>query len=171
MPENGLNALKTGLTLIQTMLTTDKILAHKAHGKNLILLTQVESSYFFVVAQVVKSKSLFSRKNAKGTLKAIFQKQVSEAEALAIFNELSGSAASAASSQPLLLADVSATSGGKAHVSDISSDEAVTLLLEGSIQKTETEAPTTKPQPVVSPYFPTKDIFLSVQKTRAPAAI
>lgn len=150
------------------MLTTDKILAHKTHGKNLILLTQVESSYFFVVAQVIQTKSLFSRKNskgAKGTLKTVFQKQVSEQEALAIFAELSGTKTTHTTSEnnaPLLLASADTT---------ISSTEAVTLLLEGAVQKTDTKTPATKPQPVVSPYFPTKDIFLSVQKTRAPAKI
>lgn len=147
------------------MLTTDKILAHKTHGKNLILLTQVESSYFFVVAQVVHTKSLFSRKNSKGVLKTIFQKQVSEIEALAIFNELSGvktNKADGENNEPLLLASANTT---------ISSTEAVTLLLEGTVQKTDTKTPESKPQPVVSPYFPTKDIFLSVQKTRAPAFI
>jgi hypothetical protein len=147
------------------MLTTDKILAHKTHGKNLILLTQVESSYFFVVAQVIQTKSLFSRKNSKGTLKTIFQKQVSEIEALAIFNELSGVKTNQTgdeNNKPLLLASTNTT---------ISSTEAVTLLLEGTVQKTDTKTPENKPQPVVSPYFPTKDIFLSVQKTRAPAFI
>lgn len=147
------------------MLTTDKILAHKTHGKNLILLTQVESSYFFVVAQVIQTKSLFSRKNSKGTLKTVFQKQVSELEALAIFAELSGTKTAHTASEnnaPLLLASANTT---------ISSAEAVTILLEGTVQKTDTKIPATKPQPVVSPYFPTKDIFLSVQKTRAPATI
>lgn len=147
------------------MLTTDKILAHKTHGKNLILLTQVEFSYFFVVAQVIQTKSLFSRKNSKGTLKTIFQKQVSELEALAIFAELSGTKTAHTTNEnnaPLLLASANTT---------ISSTEAVTLLLEGVAQKTDTKTPATKPQPAVSPYFPTKDIFLSVQKTRAPAFI
>lgn len=147
------------------MLTTDKILAHKTHGKNLILLTQVESSYFFVVAQIVNTKSLFSRKNSKGTLKTIFQKQVSELEALAIFAELSGIKTThtvSDNNEPLLLASTNTT---------ISSTEAVTLLLEGTVQKAETKAPTKKLRPITSPYFPTKDIFLSVQKTRAPAFI
>lgn len=159
------------------MLTTDKILAHKTHGKNLILLTQVESSYFFVVAHVVQSKSFFARKNSKaskGTLKTIFQKQVSETEALAIFNELSGVASNSSTdstNKPLLIANTSSAISSKHSSTGISSDEAVTLLLAGTVQKTDTKTPATKPQPVVSPYFPTKDIFLSVQKTRAPATI
>ncbi len=159
------------------MLTTDKILAHKTHGKNLILLTQVESSYFFVVAHVVQSKSFFTRKNSKsskGTLKTIFQKQVSEVEALVIFNELSGVASNSSTNstnEPLLIANTSTTISTRHSSTGITSDEAVTLLLEGTVQKTDTKTPATKPQPVVSPYFPTKDIFLSVQKTRAPAFI
>jgi hypothetical protein len=123
------------------------------------------TSYFFVVAQVTQTKSLFSRKNSKGTLKTIFQKQVSEIEALAIFNELSGiktNQAGGENNEPLLLASANTT---------ISSTEAITLLLAGAIQKTEVKTPESKPQPVASPYFPTKDIFLSVQKTRAPAFI
>ena len=151
------------------MLTTDKILAHKTHGKNLILLTQVESSYFFVVAHIVQSKSFFARKDSKATLKTIFQKQVSEAEALAIFNELSGATANPSANKILLIADTSSASSVAQATADISSNEAVTLLLEGSVQKTEVQTPDNKPQPVVSPYFPTKDIFLSVQMTRAPA--
>lgn len=143
------------------MLTTDKILAHKTHGKNLIMLTQVESSYFFVVAQVVKARSLFSKKSATGTLKTIFQKQVSEAEAAAIFNELTGVNSSPTTSGVLLLS--SATQTPQNSVQEI------TLLLEGAVQKTETSTPVERPQPIISPYYPTKDIFLSVQKTRAPA--
>lgn len=158
------------------MLTTDKILAHKAHGKNLILLTQVESSYFLVVAHVVKTKSFFSRKNSSttGTLKTIFQKQVSEAEALAIFNELSGAASNSttnSTNKPLLIANTSAVTTAKSSPAHISSDEAVTLLLTGTVQKVEVAKPSKKPRPANSPYFPTKDIFLSVQKTRAPAFI
>ncbi len=157
------------------MLTTDKILAHKTHGKNLILLTQVESSYFFVVAHVVQSKSFFTRKNSKstkGTLKTIFQKQVSETEALAIFNELSGVSSNSSTSgtnEPLLIANTSSVVSTRHSSTGITSAEAVTLLLEGSVQKSEIKVPENKPQLVVSPYFPTKDIFLSVQKTRAPA--
>lgn len=159
------------------MLTTDKILAHKTHGKNLILLTQVESSYFFVVAHVVQSKSFFTRKNSKsvkGTLKTIFQKQVSETEALAIFNELSGVVSNSSTNntnEPLLIANTSSVVLSKHSSTGISSTEAVTLLLEGTVQKSEIKVPDNKPQLVVSPYFPTKDIFLSVQKTRAPATI
>lgn len=150
------------------MLTNDKILAHKAHGKNLILLTQVESSYFFVVAQVVTAKSIFSRKNSRGQLKAIFQKQVSETEALAIFNEITGAKATEASTTngPLLLSENSTVAKAT-----LSSDEAIILLLEGKTQKIEVAPEVSKPQPIVSPYFPTKDIFLSVQKTRAPATV
>jgi len=159
------------------MLTTDKILAHKTHGKNLILLTQVKSSYFFVVAHVVQSKSFFARKNskgAKGTLKTIFQKQVSEAEALAIFNELSGFASNPSTNsadETLLIANTGTAISTRHSSTGITSAEAVTLLLVGTVQKTEVKTPESKPQPVVSPYFPTKDIFLSVQKTRAPAFI
>jgi hypothetical protein len=89
------------------MLTTDKILAHKTHGKNLILLTQVGSSFFFVVAHVVQSKSFFSRKSStsRKSLKTIFQRQVSEVEALAIFKELSGINTYAQPSTELLLSD------------------------------------------------------------------
>lgn len=148
------------------MLTTDKILTHKVHGKNLILLTQVESSYFFVVAQIVKTKSLFSKKTAKnagGTLKTIFKEQVSEAEALAIFNELTGAHQPSETSSALLLPT-------STQIANTSSQEII-LLLEGTVQKSEAKAPAEKPRTVVSPYFPTKDIFLSVQKTRAPAKI
>ncbi len=148
------------------MLTTDKILAHKTHGKNLILLTQVESSYFFVVAQVVATKSIFSRKNSRGQLKAIFQRQLSESEAFAIFNELTGTHTTSHNTtpEPLLLSDDT-----KAIETTLSNNEAIVLLLEGKTEKIEIVLESTQPQPVVSPYFPTKEIFLSVQKTRAPA--
>jgi hypothetical protein len=145
------------------MLTTDKILAHKTHGRNLILLTQIESSYFFVVAQVVKTKSLFSKKTSNSTLKAIFQKQVSEVEAAAIFNELTRMSHSTNSSGILLLSSTTKSSNASA--------QEITLLLAGTVQKTETTTSTERSQPIVSPYYPTKDIFLSVQKTRAPATI
>jgi isocitrate dehydrogenase kinase/phosphatase len=153
------------------MLTTDKILAHKTHGKNLILLTQVGSSFFFVVAHVVQSKSFFSRKSStsRKSLKTIFQRQVSEVEALAIFKELSGINTYAQPSTELLLSDANSVAAHTYSTNNITSDEAVTLLLVGATQKSEIETTDSKPKPVVSPYFPTKDIFLSVQKTRAPA--
>ncbi len=149
------------------MLTTDKIIAHKTSGKNLVLLTQVESSYFLVLTQIISGK-----KGARGSLKTIFQKQLSQAEAFAIFTELSGlgvqnstaSNSSSYSNGTLLLSEQTASS-------TTSSTEQIVLLLEGSVQSDTVETPQATFKVVVSPYFPTKDIFLSVQKTRAPATI
>jgi hypothetical protein len=40
------------------MLTTNNIIAHKKVGKNLVWITQVDSSYFLIFAQVVKNSSI-----------------------------------------------------------------------------------------------------------------
>ncbi|MCF7865100.1 MAG: hypothetical protein K9M11_01155 [Candidatus Pacebacteria bacterium] len=157
------------------MITTDKILAHKVHGKSLILLKQVGNSYFVLLAQVTRvKKGLFSAFTTLGSfspdssLKILAQREISTEEAQAIYTAFTSTPTDNATSSNTQTT-VLALSGSTTPVDQtINSD---VLLLAGS---TADEKPVTQKvafKPTVSPYFPTKDIFLSVQKTRAPATI
>lgn len=151
------------------MITTDKILAHKVHGKNLILLKQVASSYFVVLAQVTKTKKSIFRAlsgidSQASSVKILAQREVSIEEAQVIFAAFA-EAGKAPTSVPVVLA----LSGDTTPADQtISSD---VLLLAGSSAEEKPAPQKAALKPTVSPYFPTKDIFLSVQKTRAPATI
>ncbi len=151
------------------MLTTDKILAHKVHGKNLILLKQVGSSYFVVLAQVTRTKkSVFSSLTGFGSpsssIKILAQREVSTEEAQAIFTAFAEPGNSPASASSALALSGDATPADQTINSDV-------LLLAGSVAEEKPVAKKSALKPTASPYFPTKDIFLSAQKTRAPATI
>lgn len=139
-------------------LTNDKILAHKVHGKNLIFLTQVESSYFLVVSQIVGS--YFSKKK---TLKTIFQKQLSKSEARAIFAELTGK-----NQNEIFLLTAAIVGGDENSTAHIAAADIV-FLLENPKQEIVVTKTTVIQRPIPSPFFKTKEIFLSAQKTRAPS--
>lgn len=142
------------------MLTTDKILAHKVNGKNLILLTQVEQAYFVVIGQVSRG---FLR---KASFKVLAQKQISYAEAVELYARLTGS--SYCSSVHATLLPEATTTDKATTAKDLVSE---ILLLEQPVQRTTPRVVVATERPAPSPYFPTKDIFLASQKTRAPSRL
>lgn len=158
------------------MITTDKILAHKVQGKNLILLKQVGSSYFVVLAQVTRAKksifgALTRSASPSASIKVLAQREVSAQEAQAIFTAFNDSQATAASNaEAKSIASATLALSGDTTPADqtINSD---VLLLAGSVAEEKPIAKKAALKPTASPYFPTKDIFLSAQQTRAPAAI
>jgi hypothetical protein len=119
------------------MLTTQNIIAHKKIGKNLVWLTQVESLYFLVFAQIVKGTSI----------KILAEKKLSHAEMVLAYQQLTHQTLSLSSgtyeSSEILLLEAPQT-------------ESVNSKLKETFNK------------VLSPYFPTKEIFLSSQMTGAP---
>ncbi len=123
------------------MLTTNKIIAHKKVGKNLVWLTQVESSYYLVFAQIVQGRKV-------STFKIVAQKELSHEEMLVVY-------------QQLTYKTLSLSSGASYDASEI-------LLLETSkVKECVSECKKTYVS-VTSPYYPTKEIFLSSQMTGAP---
>ena len=154
------------------MITTDKILAHKVHGKNLILLKQVGASYFVLLAQVIRAKKgifsafrEFGATSSQSSFKILAQREVSIEEAEALYAAFT--ATDSNSTQPkttLALSSGAVTPADQTINSDV-------LLLTGSTESSKPIAQKVTLRPTPSPYFPTKDIFLSVQKTRAPSRI
>jgi hypothetical protein len=164
--------------LSKPMITTDKILAHKVHGKNLILLKQVGASYLVLLAQVTRVKKGvfgmfgdFGTSSAQSSFKILAQREVSLEEAQAIYTAFTTTANGASkngNSNPTQNQSTLALSG-----SIIPSDQTINsdvLLLAGSSVGEKPVAQKVTLRPTPSPYFPTKDIFLSVQKTRAPSS-
>jgi hypothetical protein len=156
------------------MITTDKILTHKVHGKNLILLQQVGSSYFVLLAQVTRAKKgifgvLAGLTSHAPTIKVLVQRQVSTEEAQAIFAAFNDSQTtpSTGGAKPAALA----LSGVGAAVPADQTINSDVLLLATPVTEAAHAPQKSSPKPTPSPYFPTKDIFLSAQKTRAPATI
>ncbi len=130
------------------MLTTDKILAHKIDGKNLILLTQVASSYFLVFGQIVRGK--------KGnSFKTVLQKELTQAEAFAVHAQLTGA---------------NASSGTAGESVAACADSSNALLLESPKQAAKAFAKPISYKIVRSPYFPSSEMLLTRQKPRAPSS-
>ena len=148
------------------MITTDKILAHKVHGKNLILLKQAGSSYFVLLAQVIRAKkgifSAFGALSAQSSLKILAQREVSIEEAQALYTAFTITDSNSTETQTTLALSGEVTPADQTISSDV-------LLLTGSTEEVKPIAPKVTLRPTPSPYFPTKDFFLSVQKTRAPS--
>lgn len=146
------------------MLTTDKILAHKVNGKNLILLTQVEQAYFVVVGHVSRG---FLR---KASFQILAQKQISFAEAIELYARLTGSSYyGSAHADAAQLPETASQGADQASAASTEKFVSEILLLEQPIKRSAPRVVIAAQRPTPSPYFPTKDIFLSVQKTRAPA--
>lgn len=130
------------------MLTNDKILAHTVRGKNLILLTQVESSYFLVFAQTISHQK-------SQTIRIIAQRELSYEEMAAIYARMTF--------RPVASLPGSTTPAGNTANA---SSEVLFLAVPRSKEAPQPAQPAT--EPIASPYFPTKDIFLSHQMTGAP---
>jgi len=155
------------------MLTKTTILAHTLQGKNLVFLTQVENSFFLVFAQAVKSWR-------KTSLKVVTEKQLTLAEAKAVFARFTqdtdtapvkSASATGTSSETLAIAAPSIGAPAATVRSDVSGYASDILLLEAPKKlQTKTAQPKQKAA-LQSPYFPTKDIFLSTQQTRAPSTL
>lgn len=139
------------------MITTDKILIHKSDGKNLVLLRQVGSSYFLVLAEIKKHQHTvsghnrqlgFFGRNSYPAINVLAEREVTKEEAFAIYTQIAQSVQEpVAASKEILLTSTKTSESAKSVI--------------------EKETPT----PLVSPYFPTKEIFLSSQPTRAPAMV
>lgn len=153
------------------MITTDKILAHKLIGKNLVLLSQVGSSYFltFAKVQTVKRGILGY---SKRSIQVIAEKEITEEEACHIYSELTKDGEVTAESVPLLQAPGIVQQTQYIHKVSRVHPEGVTqtLLLSGGVSTHVSNSSNTRRiQVFPSPYFPTKEILLSVQQTRAPS--
>ncbi|HEY1037074.1 MAG TPA: hypothetical protein VGE62_00665 [Candidatus Paceibacterota bacterium] len=144
------------------MLTTDKIIAHKTNGKNLILLTRVASSYFLVFGQVIAGR------NGGHSYRTIFQKQLSETEAREAYAQIMGLPAHAALPGETSLAR---TESGQAQQDIHDNATSQIILLENPKQETKPRPAKVFKKPVASPYFPITEILLTRQKPRAPSAV
>jgi len=144
------------------MLTTNKILAHKRSGKNLVLLTQVETSFFLVFAHVVSARKTSS-------LKVLAERELSHEEMLAVYMQMTErrSFPKALSLSGAPLSEPHASRGAVASAAATYDASAILLLETPKAQAAPTSADPVA-RPIISPYFPTKDIFLSIQKTRGP---
>ncbi len=127
------------------MLSNDKILAHKRNGDSVVFLTQADSSFFLIFARLVGGK--------KGmTIKVLAKKELSPEEAEIALKKLT-------EGSPVAYLTTS--------VSSIAPCEAI--LLENPKSDDISYTKETKAlKPTLSPYFPTKEIFLTKQKTRGP---
>lgn len=130
---------------INTMrtLSNDKILAHKRNGNHLVLLTQEAGSFFLIFARVIGKGDL--------NIKILAKKELSFEEAEIALMRL------------LESAPVAQLEGSTA--SDIGE---VILLEDTSAKIPDTAEVVETHELIVSPYFPTKEIFLSHQMTCAP---
>ena len=153
------------------MITTDKILAHKTDGKNLVLLSQVGSSYFLTIAQIKTSRLGFFGTASKQSIQILAEREVTESEACLIFKKLTSSVTSA---QCALIEEVSSVQTHEAK-SGLYTDTAplseILLITSPMVRELEPETLIQRPSPRVSPYFPLKEILLSVQQTRAPSVL
>lgn len=151
------------------MITTDKILAHKTVGKNLVLLSQVGNSYFLTFAKVqVAKKGILGF--SKQSIQVVAEREVTKEEACHIYSELTKGHEAPTSSyiqapaleQPVRLKQTVTQSYSK--------DIPETLLLTGTVSShTPSQPLSIDKKAFVSPYFPLKEILLSVQQTRAPS--
>lgn len=124
-------------------LSNDKILAHKRNGNHLVLLTQEAGSFFLIFARVIGEGDL--------NIKILAKKELSFEEAEIALMKL------------LESAPVAQLEGSTA------SDIGEVILLEDTSAKIPEPAEVFETyEPIVSPYFPTKEIFLAQQKTRGP---
>ncbi len=136
------------------MLSNDKILAYKRNGNSVVFLTQADSSFFLIFARLVGGKGGM-------TVKVLAKKELSPEEAeIALVKLQEGSPVA-------YLSPVLSSAGASQDIQDCEA-----LLLENP----KTDAiPYVKEvkalKPTLSPYFPTKEIFLTQQKTRGPDSI
>jgi hypothetical protein len=119
------------------MLTTNNIIAHKKVGKNLVWITQVDSSYFLIFAQVVKNSSI----------KILAEKKISYEEMLVIYQQLTSK---------ILALGTGVQQSTEIFLLEAPKTEEIYVKEKESFVR------------VVSPYYPTKEIFLSTQMTGAP---
>ncbi|MBU3668544.1 MAG: hypothetical protein FGM57_01095 [Candidatus Taylorbacteria bacterium] len=140
------------------MLSNSRILAQGKIADNIVFLTQVDSTYVLVLGTTFIQKGIFSKKT---TFKVLDQKILTAEEALLALEQIKnlqkGEVSSKLLSAPQLPGEVSP------YIED-----SIVLLLE-----TSKEAPLHQPEkkktaPTLSPYYPTKEIFLASQMTCAP---
>jgi hypothetical protein len=126
-----------------TALSTTRTIASKRYGNNVVFLAQSDSAFYLSFVEIVTDKN-------GPRLKLLAQKTLTAEEAhavlISIFNQTDAGTTTAAS------------------VSDAQSD---ILLLEIALPEVIFDIPADIDS-VESPYFQTKDFFLSSQKTNAP---
>lgn len=124
-------------------LSASRIIAHKRSGNALVYLTQNGEAFFLTFGEIVHS-------HTGSQFKFIAEKALSLEEV-----------------QDVLINIFNITPSG--DVSGVSSEEKTDIILLESAGPIVTAYPEfVKVFAVESPYFSTKDIFLSVQKTRGP---
>jgi hypothetical protein len=152
------------------MLSNSRILAKKTQGKNTVLLVQANSSYVLILGTYTNNiiQTFFSKK-INSTFTVLAERYINREEALLALEYMNRGSRSRTTAQKDVL-ELSApqinTKTPVRHqptVSDLS-----ILLLETSKVSNITKEKEELEKPIVSPYFPTLDIFLSSQMTCAP---
>lgn len=138
------------------MLSNDKILAHKRNGNSAVFLTQADSSFFLIFARLVGGK--------KGmTIKVLAKKELSPEEAEIALKKLTEGAPVAylapASLSPAPFSTSTSTVAQPCEALLLENPKSDDILYTKEIKAL---------KPTLSPYFPTKEIFLTHQMTCAP---
>ncbi len=161
------------------MLSNSRILAQTTDGQNTVILAQADSSYVLVLGTFIytKSKNLFSKKTTK-SFTVVAEKYISREEALLALeqisrltrknsNQNSNNETRLALSAATIAAPAISAVNTKDQVEFTQASQAI-LLLETAKEVVSSEQSTKPEAPVISPYYPTKDIFLASQMTCAP---
>ncbi len=128
------------------MLSNSRILAQGIFGTNTVILLQADSSYLLVLGTY-----------AKKTFTVLDQRVLTREEALQALEYIHTLKSHKEAPACTLLLDT-----------PVVSNTPVVFLLDTKKAEKETETRATRTKVVVSPYFPTKEIFLATQMTCAP---
>lgn len=147
------------------MITTSTVLAYKIERNQIVLLSRVGAGYFLTFGNLkapYTQNSLTLQEVGNLDFSVIFKKEVSERVAYSIYLQLQNTnTADRDTNCKLLTGEVSNSSESAAPCAD------VLFLGQSKTEKTD-ETPVKTSEPIPSPYFKTKDIFLATQMTCAP---